>query len=72
MDFEPPDFEAAYNRHLDRVTEWFKSTSNPLLVMDITAGEGWEKLCNFLHPPKPRVPFPHENRSQVKASSLGQ
>lgn len=33
-----------------------------LLVMDITAGDGWEKLCVFLGLPVPDLPFPHEHR----------
>jgi hypothetical protein len=33
-----------------------------LLVMDITAGDGWEKLCAFLDLPAPDEPFPHEHR----------
>jgi hypothetical protein len=34
-----------------------------LLVMDLTAGDGWEKLCGFLGLPVPDAPFPHEHRS---------
>ena len=34
-----------------------------LLVMDITAGDGWEVLCPFLQQPVPDVPFPHEHKS---------
>ena len=38
-----------------------------LLVMDITAGEGWEKLCPFLGFAVPSEPFPHENsESQLR------
>jgi hypothetical protein len=29
--------------------------------MDITAGDGWEKLCGFLGMPVPDAPFPHEH-----------
>jgi hypothetical protein len=32
---------------------------NRLLVIDITAGEGWEKLCPFLGLPISTAPFPH-------------
>ena len=32
-----------------------------LLVMDITKGDGWEKLCPFLERPIPSVPFPRRN-----------
>ena len=34
-----------------------------LLVMDLTAGDSWEKLCGFLGLPVPDAPFPHEHRS---------
>lgn len=32
-----------------------------LLVMNVTAGDGWEPLCGFLGLPTPREPFPHGN-----------
>ena len=32
-----------------------------LLVMDITAGDGWEKLCPFIGADIPDRPFPHED-----------
>jgi hypothetical protein len=36
--------------------------SERLLVMNITAGDGWEKLCGFLGVPVPDAPFPHLHR----------
>jgi len=30
-----------------------------LLIMDVCAGDGWEKLCPFLSVPIPNTPFPH-------------
>ena len=32
-----------------------------LLVMDIIAGDGWDKLCPFLGKPVPEAAFPHRN-----------
>jgi hypothetical protein len=32
-----------------------------LLVIDVTAGQGWPELCGFLRVPQPDVPFPHSN-----------
>lgn len=52
-------------RHLARYDEikgYFKDRPNDLLVMDICAGEGWEKLCPFLGLPIPNEEFPHGNR----------
>jgi hypothetical protein len=40
-----------------------------LLVMDIAAGEGWEKLCPFLGVPIPPEPFPVANKTHWDAIS---
>lgn len=34
-----------------------------LLIMDIGAGDGWQKLCGFLNLPVPSVPFPHQHQT---------
>ena len=41
---------------------------NADLTMDITEGDGWEKLCNFLNKPIPNTPFPYKNKKfkQIK------
>ena len=44
-----------------------------LLVMDITRGDGWEKLCPFLGVCVPPVPFPHAHKSDgLKGSGDGE
>jgi len=48
-----------HNRYRD-VKEYFRNRPDDLLVMNICAGEGWEKLCPFLGMPFPKVKFPHE------------
>jgi Sulfotransferase domain len=55
-------FLRAYNRHRDNVVSHFADRPGALLILDITAGEGWDELCAFLQKPIPRVPFPHENK----------
>lgn len=35
-----------------------------LLVMDITKGDGWDRLCPFLGRPVPGVPFPCRNTAE--------
>jgi hypothetical protein len=46
------------------VREYFKDRPNDLLVMNICAGEGWEKLCPFLELPIPNKPFPYVYKTQ--------
>jgi hypothetical protein len=50
-----------YERHNREVLEYFKDRSEQLLVLDITAGEGWTKLCPFLGEQIPAISFPCAN-----------
>jgi len=44
--------------HEQRVRTHFAGRPDALLVMDIAAGDGWERLCPFLGLPVPDAPFP--------------
>lgn len=46
---------------LESVGRHFRDRSSDLLIMDIPAGEGWEKLCPFLGLSPPAEPFPRKN-----------
>ena len=54
--------------HNKEVREYFKDRPNDLLVMNICAGDGWEKLCPFLDKNIPAGPFPymHKKPSLIK------
>jgi hypothetical protein len=43
-----------------KVKRYFMDRPDDLLVMNICAGEGWEKLCPFLGLPISKVKFPYE------------
>jgi Sulfotransferase domain len=47
-----------YDQHIKNVTKYFKNKPESLLVLDIAAGEGWEKLCPFLDIPLTQQIFP--------------
>jgi hypothetical protein len=51
----------------DDVFEYFGDRPEDLLVLDIPAGDGWEKLCPFLGRSLPSEPFPFENRAEAAA-----
>lgn len=55
------NWEFHFKRHYSAVREYFKNREDDLLTMDITKGDGWEKLCPFLGMPIPERPFPNEN-----------
>jgi hypothetical protein len=49
--------------HHHLVSSYFSGEkADQLLVLDLTAGDGWEKLCRFLGVPIPDHAFPHSNR----------
>lgn len=56
--YRRPIFDAAYEQHSRGVKEYF-SRSDRLLLLNICAGEGWQKLCRFLGVSIPGIPFPH-------------
>jgi hypothetical protein len=53
-----------YRRHNQEVKAYFKDRPDDLLVMDLKAGDGWEKLCPFLGVPTPNQSFPHANKGK--------
>ena len=52
---------ARYRRHNEDVRRYFADRPDDLLIMDLAAGDGWQKLCAFLDEPVPSAPFPREN-----------
>lgn len=49
-----------FNTHNAEVAAYFQDLDN-LLVLDITRGDGWDKLCPFLGKQPPSDSFPHAN-----------
>jgi hypothetical protein len=61
-DVDVPGWTREYERHHQRVRGYFATRPDALLELDITAGHGWEPLCDFLGVPVPELPFPWENK----------
>jgi hypothetical protein len=53
-----------YERHNREVMAYFADRPSDLLVLRITEGDGWEKLCPFLGLPVAEGPFPKTNSSR--------
>jgi len=45
--FDEQRFKSGYNKFVETVLEYFKDRPQDLLILDVTAGDGWEKLCPF-------------------------
>ena len=65
---DPRGNEAHHLRRLEMhnmaVRTYFQDRPGKLLEMDITQGDGWDKLCAFLDRPVPDRAFPQRNTSQ--------
>ena len=56
-------YKKKYLEHNERVQR--EVPADRLLVMDVTAGDGWDKLCAFLGLPVPDAPFPHRHDGET-------
>jgi len=64
--FDEKKFRKGYEHFVKDVSSYFKGRKQDLLVINICAGEGWEKLCPFLNKPVPDVPFPDTNIQAIQ------
>lgn len=55
-----------YTDHGRAVREYFEGRPDDLLIMDLTAGDGWPELCEFLGYPTPDRPFPRANTAESR------
>lgn len=62
LEVEPEVWRAEFEAHHAAVEAYF-SGRDDLLVLRITEGEGYERLCPFLGVEDPRVPFPFRHRA---------
>jgi hypothetical protein len=62
LDVDIRGWSATFRKHEASVRSYFAGRPRDLLVMDITAGDGWDPLCEFLGRPVPDVAFPWRNR----------
>lgn len=58
-DYNETIFKHKYQTYKTAVLKYFEHRPNDLLVLDICGGDGWKKLCEFLHLPEPNEAFPH-------------
>jgi Sulfotransferase domain/N-terminal domain of galactosyltransferase len=68
-DFDAEIFINRYRMHNDEVKEYFIDRPHDLLVMDIEAGQGWTRLCQFMGMDVPSVPFPHHYHTKTKGQT---
>jgi len=57
-------YKKKYTQHNEQVIA--SIPADRLLIMDVSAGDGWQKLCPFLGAAVPDSPFPHDNMTNYK------
>ena len=61
--FEEKLWRNSLEKYEEEVLEYFNDRKNDFLIMNICAGDGWNKLCHFLERKIPNIPFPHLNKT---------
>jgi hypothetical protein len=61
-----------FEAHNEDALEYFRHRPGDLLVINLAAGDGWQKLCPFLGKEVPRIPFPHANSAEEKEKGVAQ
>ena len=59
----------AFKNHTVNVKKYFEERKDDLLILNVTEGDGWEKLCYFLGKEIPDEEFPI--KYQKKERELG-
>ena len=61
--FDEKVFREVFLKFNEEIIKHFQGREHKLLVMDISSGEGWEKLCPFLGKSVPNCSFPYAHKS---------
>jgi len=70
--FDRMRFNYYYQKHIDDVMDYFSDRPDDLLIYNISGGEQWAPLCEFLNKQIPDTQFPKENigkRKKLKKES---
>ncbi|MBI3903493.1 MAG: hypothetical protein HY306_11245 [Nitrosomonadales bacterium] len=67
VNFHGERFRRIFREHNDAVREYFRNRPESLLVMDVTAGDGWDVLCPFLGEQVPQSDFPRLRSPEIGA-----
>src|ERR1700722_1042920 len=68
--FDEAKFRSGHERYHEDVARYFRDRPNDLLRMNLSKGDGWEKLAPFLGRPVPEVPFPNGNSIEGMVAHL--
>jgi 3'-phosphoadenosine 5'-phosphosulfate (PAPS) 3'-phosphatase len=64
--FDADRFRQGYERFTQGVVDYFRDRPADLLLLNVSAGQGWELLCPFLGAATPALPFPKANVTRIR------
>ena len=67
LHFDEKAYEKKYQEYIKEVQSYFKGRKNKLFIMDVTQGDGYDKLCSFLGKETLQEKFPHKNKKWKKS-----
>ena len=65
-EYDEEIFRKRYRRHNQEVQAYFSHRPDDFLTIDITKGEGFDKICPFLGLPAASESFPHANTGALE------
>lgn len=68
ISFNKKRFKKAYHNHMHDVKNYFQNREKDLLILNVIAGEGYQKLCEFLGVETIDKSFPHNNVGKYQKS----
>lgn len=64
--FDRKRFRHFYEKHVDDVLSYFGNRLDDLLIYNLSNGDEWKPLCQFLDRPAPDIEFPRKNVGKHK------
>jgi hypothetical protein len=64
--FDPEVALRVYREHNAAVREYFADRPGDLIVLDMSDGYEWEKLCSVIPAPMPSCPYPKKNLTAIQ------
>ena len=64
LKYEPQKLLAGFKQYHQEVLNYFSDRPHDLLVIDLSKGDSWQQLCDFLGRPVPTMAFPSSNTAE--------
>lgn len=63
---DPKRIKKRFLQHKEKIYNYFSKDNKNFLSINVTEGEGWDKICSFLKKEVPKEKFPHINKGGIE------